>query len=242
MAEVVVATHNPGKLVELRAILEALAGAPELVLRSSAELGLPVPAERGSSFAENARAKALQAAAASGRAAIADDSGLEVDALGGAPGIGSAHYAGEGADAEANNRKLLAALAGVPWGRRTARFRCAVALAVPVGAADEPGAGGAGTGGARIVAEAEGVLEGRIAEAPRGEAGFGYDPLFVPAGESRTLAELGAAYKNRHSHRARALAALGEALARLVPAAGGAAGRAGPGAAGVGERGAGPRG
>jgi len=189
LPRLVVASGNPGKLSELRALAAALA--TEIV--SQRELGVAAVAETEDSFLGNALLKARHAARATGAAALADDSGLEVDALGGAPGVHSARYAGEGASDADNNRRLLAALAGVapPW---PARYRAVLVL---VRGPDDP---------APLVAE--GRWEGRIAAAPRGAAGFGYDPLFIPAGEERTVAELGPAEKNRRSHRAQALAAL----------------------------------
>jgi len=155
------------------------------------------PAEGGATFAANARAKALHYARATGRWALADDSGLAVDALGGAPGVRSARYAQEtfqpGADRaerdRANTAKLLAALADVPDERRTARFVCHLALA-------EPG---------RVLLEARGTLEGRIARAPAGHNGFGYDPVFFLPDRGCTAAELTAAQKNAISHRGQAL-------------------------------------
>jgi XTP/dITP diphosphohydrolase len=155
--------------------------------------------EDAPTFAGNAEKKARAALAQSGLPSLADDSGLEVDALDGAPGVLSARYAGEPCDDGANNRKLLGALAGVPDERRTARFRCALVFV-----------GGDGT---RLVAE--GTCEGRIGHAPRGTGGFGYDPLFLIEGDARgrTMAELASDEKNRISHRARALEALARALA-----------------------------
>jgi XTP/dITP diphosphohydrolase len=154
--------------------------------------------EDQATFAGNAEKKARAALAESGLPSLADDSGLEVDALDGAPGVRSARWAGEPCDDGANNRKLLAALDGVPDARRIARFRCALVLV-----------DGDGT---RLVAE--GACEGRIAHAPRGTGGFGYDPLFCVAGDAagRTMAELTADEKNRISHRARALQKLLESL------------------------------
>ncbi len=190
----VVATGNPGKLRELRELLHGLA--TEIV--AQADLGVEPPEETAGSFAGNALLKARHAARRTGSAALADDSGLEVEALGGAPGVRSARYAGPGADAAANTAKLLAALAPLR-GPRRARYRCVVAL---VRDADD--------------AEpllAEGRWEGRIAEAPRGSGGFGYDPVFVADGGELTAAELAPELKNRVSHRARALAAL---VARLA--------------------------
>jgi XTP/dITP diphosphohydrolase len=185
----VVATGNPGKLRELRELLAGLA----LEILPQAELGVPSPPETESSFLGNALLKARHAARLTGAVAVADDSGLEVDALGGAPGVWSARYAGEGADDAANNARLLEALADVPAPRR-ARYRAVIVL---VRGAHDP---------APLVAE--GVWEGRIATAPRGSGGFGYDPLFVVGDGELTAAQLPAAVKNRLSHRAQALTAL----------------------------------
>ena len=192
---VVLATGNRGKLAEMRAIL---AGSGIEVLPQS-DFGIEPPVEDGDSFAANALIKARHAARLAGLPAIADDSGLEVDALGGRPGIHSARYAGPGASDADNNRKLLEELAGVPAGRRGARYRCAMAW---VDRADDAAA--------RVF---EAAWEGAIGEAPRGDGGFGYDPLFLVAGGSRTAAEMPAAEKNRVSHRGQALAALVAALA-----------------------------
>ncbi len=168
---------------------------------------MTTPAETGITFAENALLKARHAAAASGAAAIADDSGLEVDALGGAPGIYSARYAGEAAgDAAAvdaaNNAKLLAALQGVPFASRRARYRCALVYV------DGPGE--------VAPLHAEGVWEGYILEAPRGSGGFGYDPYFWLPELEMTAAELDPERKNRLSHRGTALKALRRALAERL--------------------------
>jgi XTP/dITP diphosphohydrolase len=195
----VVATGNPGKLREFQALLQGVRvdGRPyELV--SLAELGLPSPDETGTTFRANALLKAQHAASASGHAALADDSGLEVDALGGAPGIYSARYAGVsggGADA-ANNARLMRELSGVPLERRSARYQCALVLL-------EPGA-------APLIAE--GTWDGRIMEAPRGSGGFGYDPYFWLPEQQQTVAELSSEDKNRISHRGKALRALRDAL------------------------------
>jgi XTP/dITP diphosphohydrolase len=153
--------------------------------------------EDAPSFAGNAEKKARAALAETGLPSLADDSGLEVDALGGAPGVLSARYAGPAQDDAANNVKLLAALADVPEARRTARFRCALVFVAP--------------DGTRLVRE--GTCEGSIGFAPRGSGGFGYDPLFLVGDSGRTMAELTAAEKNRVSHRARALELLVAALA-----------------------------
>jgi XTP/dITP diphosphohydrolase len=191
----VIATGNAGKLREFRSLL---AGMP-FELTSSAELGLPAPAETGASFLANALLKARHAAGLSGSAAVADDSGLEVDALSDAPGIYSARYAGLGADDAANNAKLMRALAGVPHERRRARYRCA--LAFVESAADT----------APLIAEAD--WQGFILDAPRGGGGFGYDPYFWLPDLNQTAAELPAAEKNRLSHRGKAMRALRDQLA-----------------------------
>jgi len=193
IARVVLATRNPGKARELEALLSGIAARVES-LESHPSVALP--SEGQLSYAENARTKARAVCAALGVAAIGDDSGLEVDALGGAPGIRSARYAGEDAGDAANHLLLLERLAGVPPGKRTARFRCALAFAEPAG----------------LELSVEGVCEGSILEAPRGAEGFGYDPLFLPRGETRTFAELASSAKDAISHRGRAAAALRAAL------------------------------
>jgi XTP/dITP diphosphohydrolase len=189
------ASANQGKLRELRAILDGLP--VELVGLADTGLGEPPEvAETGETFLENALLKARAYAAWSGLAAVADDSGLEVDALGGAPGVRSARYAGAGADDRANLAKLLAALAGVPPERRTARFRCAAVLV--------DGEAGAW--------HAEAAWEGRLLDAPSGTGGFGYDPVFVPNGWDRTSAEVDQATKDAASHRGKAFRALRPAI------------------------------
>jgi XTP/dITP diphosphohydrolase len=195
LERLVIATANPGKLREFRSLLTGLPFEPV----SQASLGVvPVP-ETGSSFSSNALIKARHAAAETGSAAIADDSGLEVDALGGAPGIYSARYAGEGADDAANNAKLLAALAGVPTPQRRARYRCA--LVFVAGPADPS------------PLTTEGVWEGFILEVPRGAGGFGYDPYFWLPELAASAAELEPEEKNRLSHRGTALRSLRGQLA-----------------------------
>ena len=194
MRRVVLATGNAGKLREMRAIL---AGHGLEVIAQS-ELGIIPPPEDGDSFAANALIKARHAAAMTGLPALADDSGIEVDALGGRPGLYSARYAGEPADDRANNEKLQAELAGIPSAQRGARYRCAMVF---VRDAADP---------APIVAEAS--WEGSIGFAARGAGGFGYDPYFIVAGGERTVAEMPEAEKNRVSHRGQALAALASAM------------------------------
>jgi XTP/dITP diphosphohydrolase len=198
----VLATANPDKAAEIAALLPGV----ELLARPA---GVPDVDETEETLEGNARLKAAALLAATGEAAVADDTGLEVDALGGEPGVRSARYAGDGATYADNVAKLLAALDGVPPGRRTARFRTVALARFPDG---------------REVM-AHGVMEGVIAEAPRGTNGFGYDPVFVPAwGDGRTYAEMASAEKNAVSHRAeafRALAArLGLGLRSAPPAAG----------------------
>ncbi len=188
----VVATGNRGKLDELQRML-----GDAFILIPQAELGIESVAETGSSFLENALIKARHAARVSGLRAIADDSGLEVDALNGAPGVHSARYAGEQADDTQNIEKLLAALEDVPDQQRTARFRCVLVLV--------SGAGTVGTADALI---AEGVWEGVIARTLRGSGGFGYDPVFIDPATGLAAAQLSAAEKNRRSHRGQAVRAL----------------------------------
>lgn len=188
--ELVIATGNAGKLAELRTLL-APAG---ITVRSQAEFAVPGIEEDAVSFVENAILKARHASALSGLPALADDSGLVVDALDGAPGVRSARYAGEDASDEANNRKLLRALDKVPTAARSARFHCVLAL---LRHPTDP-----------VPLICHGSWEGSIARRCSGTNGFGYDPLFIPAGESCTAAEMPVATKNHLSHRARALQAL----------------------------------
>ena len=190
----VIASGNPGKLREFR---ELLGGLPFDVIPQG-DLGIDAPEETGTSFLENALHKARHAASAAQAAAIADDSGLEVDALGGAPGIYSARYAGAGADDAANNAKLLGALQAVPPQTRSARYRCV--LVFVAGDADP------------APLTAEGVWEGLIVDFPRGSAGFGYDPHFWLPELKMTAAELDPGEKNRRSHRGMALRLLRERI------------------------------
>lgn len=183
--KLLIASHNPKKLKEINEILAV----PGLELVSALDIpNAPDVVEDGLTFQENAAKKALTLARATGLWALADDSGLEVDALNGAPGVHSARYAGEPVKYAANNQKLLAALRGET--NRRARFRCVIALADPQGEV-------------RMV---EGSCEGVITEALRGRKGFGYDPLFQPEGYTVTFAEMDSQEKNRISHRGRALA------------------------------------
>ncbi|MFI4867947.1 MAG: RdgB/HAM1 family non-canonical purine NTP pyrophosphatase [Steroidobacterales bacterium] len=192
----VLATANAGKQRELAPLLGPLG--LTLVLQSA--LGIDSIAETGATFEANALLKARHAARRSGLPALADDSGLEVDALDGRPGVWSARYAGAAATDQDNNARLLSELADVPAPRRGARYRCVLAL---VRSAEDD---------APVIAS--GSWEGRIATAPTGSGGFGYDPLFVPEGHERTAAELPAAQKNALSHRGKALAALAAQLKR----------------------------
>ena len=192
MSRIVLASGNPGKLEELRALL-----APKQIeLISQDTFGLEPAVEDGLSFVENALIKARHACRGTGLAAIADDSGLEVDALQGAPGIWSARYAGvDGPHADReNNLKLLAELELVPSAQRTAWFQCAIVL---MRHAADP-----------MPLVCQGSWEGRILFAPQGENGFGYDPLFFVPGENLSSAELPPARKNALSHRAQAIGKL----------------------------------
>jgi len=193
---VVLASGNAGKL---REFTELLAGSGFQPIRQS-ELRIEPAAETGTTFLENALIKARNAAHISGLPAIADDSGIEVDALDGAPGVYSARYAGEGASDEDNLAKLLEALQGVPAARRGARYRCVVVF---VERFDDP---------QPLVGE--GTWEGRIIDDRRGRGGFGYDPSFVPHGETRTVAEMPSEEKHQHSHRGQALRAFMAAFGR----------------------------
>jgi XTP/dITP diphosphohydrolase len=196
---IVVATTNPHKLGELREILADL----PIELVSPVEMNLRVAVEEtGATFAENAILKALAYAEAAGLPALADDSGLEIDALGGEPGIYSARWAGDGVSYPERFRILEERLTGVPDERRTARYRCAVAIA-------EPAPRG-------LFDVTEGAVEGRISREARGSGGFGYDPIFCVPEEGRTFGEMSAAEKHRMSHRARAAAAARPALVRLA--------------------------
>jgi XTP/dITP diphosphohydrolase len=191
-----VATRSVHKLRELRELLQL----DHTTLVSLDDLGIEGdPVEDGETFETNAAIKARFGVRASGLPTIADDSGIEVDALDGAPGVRTRRYAGEDATDAANNAKLLAALAGLPADRRGARYVCVLALALPEDAGPR--------GGVRLVT-ARGTCRGRIATEPRGTEGFGYDPIFIPAGETQTVAELGDAWKALHSHRAQAARAL----------------------------------
>jgi XTP/dITP diphosphohydrolase len=189
------ATANGHKVEEIAALVAA-AGAGAAVELVALPPGVVLPEETGTTFLANARLKARAVVAATGQVALADDSGLEVDALGGDPGVLSARYAGPAADDAANNAKLLAELAGIHGPNRRARFRCVLVLARPDGSETV----------------AQGAIEGFVLPALRGGGGFGYDPLFQPEGDTRSLAEYAPEEKNRVSHRGQAVRQL---LARL---------------------------
>jgi XTP/dITP diphosphohydrolase len=198
MVRVVLATHNQHKAAEFQQILGDAVPGLEIVAYDG-----PEPVEDGVTFEQNALIKARVAAAHTGLPALADDSGICVDAMGGAPGIFSARWAGSHGDAEANLGLLLDQLADLPDGTRGAHFTATLALVTP-------------DGQETVV---EGVWPGSIARTARGTHGHGYDPIFVPAGYDDTAAELGPAVKNAESHRARAFAAIVPALNALVAAA-----------------------
>jgi len=204
---ILVATRNAGKAGEIRSLLEPLGVDVVTLDELDPDRRLPEPAETGETFAENARDKAAYYARASGLWALADDSGLAVDALGGAPGVRSARYARDDAPAgatkrdvdAANNARLLRELDGVADADRTARFVCRLAL----------------SDGRETLLEADGAVDGLIAREPAGENGFGYDPLFYLPPLDRTAAQLAPEEKNRVSHRGRAVREFARRLRRL---------------------------
>jgi len=197
LATILLATNNPDKEREIRQILSGL----PVRLLSPRSLGLKIRVrEDGKTLHENACKKALTTAKKTGLSSLAEDTGLEVEALGGLPGVRSARYAGARATYEKNCRKLLRAMASVPPSRRKARFRTVVALASPEG----------------ILLTSEGSVEGFITREPRGEGGFGYDPLFLYPRLGKTFAELSPSQKNRISHRARAFLAFRKKLASFL--------------------------
>jgi len=195
-ARLLVATHNPGKAREIRDLLKGLP--VDIITLEEVDPELKV-SEDGETFSQNAALKALTLARKTGCVTIADDSGLEVDALGGRPGVRSARYAGPNASDGDRVEKLLREMRGVPAERRTARFRCAAAVASPDGR----------------LAVHEAATEGTIARRPRGTGGFGYDPIFVGS-DGRTFAELGPEEKNAVSHRGRALRLIRLDLVRIL--------------------------
>ncbi|WP_456844559.1 RdgB/HAM1 family non-canonical purine NTP pyrophosphatase [Cellulomonas sp. P5_C6] len=200
-ARLVLATHNAHKVGELRAILApVLPGLDPASVVGARDVGAPEPVEDGVTFAENALLKARALAAFTGLPAVADDSGLAVDVLGGAPGIFSARWAGRHGDDAANLDLLLAQLADIAAPHRGARFVCAAALVTPDG----------------FEHVETGTLEGVLADRPRGTGGFGYDPILVPTGETRSCAELTPEEKNAISHRGTAFRALVPTLVRVL--------------------------
>ncbi|MFD5278821.1 RdgB/HAM1 family non-canonical purine NTP pyrophosphatase [Pseudarthrobacter sp. NPDC058362] len=206
-ARLVLATHNQGKLRELRELLRGQVPGLDVDTQvvDAAAAGAPDVVESGVTFAENSLLKARAVAEATGLVAIADDSGLAVDVLGGAPGIFSARWAGRHGDDEANLQLLLAQLSDVPDAHRGAAFVCAAALAVP------------DTGGLRGREVVEyGQLEGFLLREPRGDGGFGYDPILQPVGEDRSCAELTSPEKNAISHRGKAFRALLPAIVEAL--------------------------
>ena len=218
--KIVVATHNEGKLVEIRNILteQLSAAAQGIELVSAGSLDLADPAETGVTFEENALLKARFVAGATGLPAVADDSGLIVDVMGNAPGILSARWSGTHGDDAANNRLLLAQIEDIPDDDRTARFRCAAALVVPV----ESDGDGLGEFHETV---ALGEMPGTILRHPHGTNGFGYDPIFMPdeqpqsaqdSGELLTSAQMTPEQKNAISHRGKALRALVPAVKALL--------------------------
>ena len=194
---IVLATANRAKAVELEALLAAMPVRLALLEEAAGRRDI---AEPFATFRESAAYKARRAAQLTGEWSLGEDSGLEVDALAGRPGVYSARLAGKGAPDERRIALLLRMLEGVPAERRTARFRCALALAAPEG----------------LLGQWQGVCEGRIAERPRGERGFGFDPVFVAGGETRTNAELTAEEKNALSHRGMAMRQFAAELAGLI--------------------------
>jgi XTP/dITP diphosphohydrolase len=196
--QLVLASGNAGKLAELRELLDD----GRFTLRAQSEFGVADVEETGLTFVENALLKARHAARATGLPALGDDSGLCVDALGGAPGLYSARYGGGHGDAGRNIARLLRELDGVPEAARTARFHCVLVL---LRSADDP---------QPVIAE--GIWHGRILDAPRGTLGFGYDPVFLDLDHGRSAAELDPVVKNRTSHRGRALAVLKQRLPEFM--------------------------
>lgn len=196
--KLLVATHNPGKAAVFARLLADL----PIRCLTLADVGVTDDvAETGTTFADNAVLKAQSYARETGLLTLADDSGLEVDALGGAPGVLSARYGGPGLNDRERYELLLSDMEGVPQGKRAARFRCVIALAGPDGT---------------LLGLGDGACEGRILTSPRGEGGFGYDPIFFVSGEGATMAELRARRSQVASHRTRALAALMPRLRQLL--------------------------
>jgi XTP/dITP diphosphohydrolase len=194
--QLLVATRNRDKLRELRELLKEL----DLEIISANDVNVPEVVEDAPTVRENAIKKAVETAKAAKKLTLADDTGLEVDALNGEPGVRSARFAGDNVSYPENNKKLLKMMQGVPAEKRTARFRCVVAIA------DENG----------LVDTVEGICNGVIVEDERGGGGFGYDPLFIPDGQTKTFGELTAEVKNRISHRAKATQKAWAVLSRYL--------------------------
>ena len=191
-----IASNNPGKIAEIRALF------PALEVTSPADCGLDIQvAEEGRTFFANAYLKASAFSAASGLVSMADDSGLEIDALGGAPGIHSARFGGKGLNDKDRCELVLGQLKGIPAARRQARFRCCIVVVGPDG---------------RLISS-QGTCEGRISRHPRGDSGFGYDPVFYLSSHQQTMAELPSEEKNRISHRATAIRLVGPGLLSAFP-------------------------
>jgi XTP/dITP diphosphohydrolase len=197
MLEVVIASTNLGKIAEIRRIMADL---PIKLLTGEEVGGLPTVEETGSTYLENALLKARAVSSATGKAVLADDSGIEVDALSGIPGVRSARLAGPNATDEQNNVRLISLMFGVPAERRTARYRCVSVVVFPDG----------------TELAGSGVCEGVIGEEPRGAGGFGYDPWFIPKGEMKTMAELSPEEKDKISHRGVALRELASKLEEFL--------------------------
>ncbi len=195
--ELVVATRNKDKLREIKALLKGL---PVDVFSLDSFKGVPDVIEDGKTLEDNAVKKAVQVSRFLKKLAVADDSGLEVEYLNGDPGVYSARYSGKGATYKSNNEKLLMLLKGVPFAKRKACFKCVIAIA-------DKG---------KVIGAAEGICNGRICFEPKGDNGFGYDPVFMPDGCKKTFAEMGPARKNKISHRSKALAKAKKIIAKYL--------------------------
>ena len=195
--EVVLATRNQDKLEEIKTLLKGL---PVKVTSLNNFKGVPEVKEDGRTLEVNAKKKAVQTSRFLKRLVVADDSGLEIDALGGKPGVYSARFSGKGATYKSNNAKVLRLLGGLPISKRKATFRCVMAVA----------------DNGRVVGVAEGRCSGKIIFKPRGRSGFGYDPIFIPDGYKKTFAEMGLRQKNRISHRSKALVRAKAVIKRYV--------------------------
>jgi len=199
MTEILVATHNEKKLRELKTLLKGFKGIKVMNL-DDLKVTPPIIIEDGKTFRQNAVKKAVTMSEFFGGLVLADDSGLEVSALYGKPGVRSARFARKNATDRENNRKLLNLLVKVPEKKRSARFVCHIALAR----------------GGKLLGNFEGTVKGRVLPKPKGKNGFGYDPVFIPDSHDKTFAEMAAAYKNRISHRGQALKKLKKAIERYL--------------------------